>query len=67
MQIAAVVTILTVSQRAGHARTSTTTDIYAYTLESSDKIAADKIDDMFSNNNLHINRKDDEIFLIIFL
>ena len=28
---------LTVSKRADHARTSTTTDIYAYALESNDK------------------------------
>jgi hypothetical protein len=48
LQIAAGVPIVTVSKRAGHARTSTTTDIYAYSLEASDNDAANKIEDIFS-------------------
>lgn len=39
-QIAAGVPLVTVAGRAGHARTSTTTDIYSHFLKSSDKTAA---------------------------
>ena len=49
MQIAAGVPLVTVSARAGHARTSTTSDVYAYALRSSDRAAADTIDRIFGN------------------
>ena len=57
LQIAAGVPIVTVSKRAGHARTSTTTDIYAYALESTDQVAAEKISEVFKNNNFNISMK----------
>ena len=47
MQIAAGVPLVTVASRAGHARTSTTTDIYSHFLKSSDKTAAEKLEQMF--------------------
>lgn len=47
MQIAAGVPMVTVAGRAGHARTSTTTDIYSHFLRSSDKSAAEKLEQMF--------------------
>ena len=47
MQIAAGVPLVTVAGRAGHARTSTTTDIYSHFLKSSDKTAADRLKKMF--------------------
>ena len=46
LQIAAGVPITTVSARAGHARTSTTTDIYSYFLKSSDEHAAEVLDEV---------------------
>lgn len=48
LQIAAGVPIVTVAARAGHARASTTSDIYAYALRSTDKMAADKLGSIFS-------------------
>ena len=48
LQIAAGVPIVTVASRAGHARTSTTTDIYAYSLIGTDRMAANVLDDVFS-------------------
>ena len=48
LQIAAGVPIVTVAARAGHARASTTSGIYAYALRSTDKMAADKIAGIFS-------------------
>lgn len=48
MQIAAGVPLVTVSARAGHARTSTTSDIYAHFIKSSDKTAAEVIDKLFN-------------------
>ncbi len=47
MQIAAGVPLVTVAGRAGHARTSTTTDIYSHFLKSSDKAAADRLEKLF--------------------
>ena len=44
---AAVVPIVTVAGRAGHARTSTTTDTYSHFLKSSDRTAAEKIEELF--------------------
>jgi len=51
MQIAAGVPIVTVSARAGHARTSTTTDTYAHFIHSSDVVAADTLERVFGNVN----------------
>ena len=47
MQIAAGVPLVTVAGRAGHARTSTTTDIYSHFLKSSDKTAAQLLENIF--------------------
>ena len=47
MQIAAGVPLVTVAGRAGHARTSTTTDIYSHFLKSSDKTAAKMLENIF--------------------
>lgn len=47
MQIAAGVPLVTVAGRAGHARTSTTTDIYSHFLKSSDKTVAEKLEQLF--------------------
>ena len=47
MQIAAGVPIVTVAGRAGHARTSTTTDIYSHFLKTADRSAAQKIEEIF--------------------
>lgn len=51
MQIAAGVPLVTVSARAGHARTSTTSDIYAHFIKSSDKTAAEVIDNLFNSKD----------------
>lgn len=48
MQIVAGVPLITVSGRAGHARTSTTTDVYSHFLKTSDRSAADKLDEIFN-------------------
>lgn len=50
MQIAAGVPIVTVAGRAGHARTSTTTDIYSHFLKSSDRTAAQKLEELFHDD-----------------
>ena len=47
MQIAAGVPLVTVAGRAGHARTSTTTDISSHFLKSSDKAAARMLESVF--------------------
>lgn len=47
LQIAAGVPLVTVAGRAGHSRTSTTTDIYSHFIQSSDKFAADALDNLF--------------------
>ncbi len=49
LQIMSGVPLVTVSGRAGHARTSTTTDVYAYYIQSSDKSAAETLNGIFSN------------------
>ncbi|BAH07659.1 site-specific integrase [Clostridium kluyveri] len=43
------VDITTVSKRLGHARTSTTTDIYSHSLQKADVEAADKLENLFNN------------------
>lgn len=45
------VDISTVSKRLGHARTSTTMDIYSHSLQKSDVAAADKLEDLFSKKS----------------
>lgn len=47
LQIMAGVPLVIVSGRAGHARTSTTTDVYSHFLKSSDKEAAEKLNNLF--------------------
>lgn len=49
LQLMAGVPLVTVSGRAGHSRTSTTSDIYAYFVRSSDREAANTLDNLFSN------------------
>ena len=44
------VDIKTVSKRLGHARTSTTINIYAHALRRPDQEAAEKLDNLFKNN-----------------
>ncbi|PJI08326.1 MULTISPECIES: site-specific integrase [Clostridium] len=43
--------VTTVSKRLGHARTSTTTDIYSHSLQRADRSAADKLEKLFNNEN----------------
>lgn len=66
LQIAAGVPIVTVSARAGHARTSTTSDVYAYALRSSDRLAADKLGSIFSDDTKSVESskptQDDSLF-----
>ena len=50
MQIAAGVPLVTVAGRAGHSRTSTTTDIYSHFIKSSDQYAAEVLEDIFVKN-----------------
>ena len=52
MQIAAGVPIVTVAGRAGHARTSTTTDIYSHFLKTADRTAAKKIEEILIKMNM---------------
>jgi len=47
LQIMAVVPLSIVSARAGHARTSTTTDVYTHFIKSVDRDAAEKLNEMF--------------------
>ena len=61
LQIAAGVPLVTVSARAGHARTSTTTDIYAHALKSTDKLASDKISEIFDPDKAFDERVKEEI------
>lgn len=49
LQIMAGVPVTTVAGRAGHVKTSTTTDTYAYYIQSSDKSAAQTLNNIFSN------------------
>lgn len=47
LQITSGVSLITVSGRAGHSRTSTTTDIYSHFIQSSDTVAASTLDNLF--------------------
>jgi integrase len=49
LQIMAGVPLAIVAGRAGHARTSTTTDIYTHFIKSADKEAANTIENLFNN------------------
>ena len=64
MQIAAGIPLVTVSARAGHARTSTTTDIYAHFIKSSDKTAAEVIDKVFNPETPQEAQPKPETFII---
>ncbi|MBQ5929798.1 MAG: site-specific integrase [Clostridia bacterium] len=48
LQLMENVPLMTVAKRAGHARPSTTSDIYAYCFQSRDIAAANVLDDLFS-------------------
>ena len=61
LQIAAGVPIVTVASRAGHSRTSTTTDIYAYSLNGSDKSAANAINNIFADGVKRSNNIDNSL------
>ncbi len=52
LMIAEGTDIRTVSNRLGHAHTSTTLNIYAYALKSKDQEAADKLDCLYDNINI---------------
>ncbi|WP_160676737.1 site-specific integrase [Clostridium sp. C8-1-8] len=47
------VDVSTVSKRLGHARTSTTMDIYSHSLQKSDMLAADKLEHLFTKSILN--------------
>ncbi len=49
--------VKTVSQRLGHAQTSTTMNIYAHALQESDRKAADALETMLGNGNAHNGKK----------
>ncbi|MDY5982689.1 MAG: hypothetical protein SPJ17_03265 [Anaeroplasma sp.] len=51
LQIASGVPLITAAGRAGHSRTSTTTDIYSHFIGTSDNVAANVIDSMFEKKN----------------
>lgn len=61
LQLMAGVPLVTVSARAGHARTSTTSDIYAHVLKSSDQVAAETIDNIFGKKDDSLGIKETQI------
>ena len=48
LQLAAGVPITTVSKRLGHSNTATTGRVYAHAVQSADDLAAEKLDDLFT-------------------
>jgi integrase len=48
LQIMAGVPLRTVSDRLGHAKTSTTSDIYSHAIQSSDEAAAEALEDVLN-------------------
>jgi integrase len=50
------VDVTTVSKRLGHARTSTTTDIYAHSLKKADTVAAEKFENLFNKKKQNKNQ-----------
>ena len=59
LQIAMGVPITTISGRAGHSRVSTTTDIYGHLFQSTDRLAADKLNTLFTDKNEDVSDEDD--------
>ena len=51
LQIAKGIPLVTVAARAGHSRTSTTSDIYSHFIKTSDENAADELDNFFNHKN----------------
>ena len=51
LQIAAGVPLVTVAARAGHSRTSTTTDIYSHFIKSQDAVAVQALDGIFDSTD----------------
>lgn len=51
LQIAAGVPLVTVAARAGHSRTSTTTDIYSHFIKSQDAVAVQVLDNIFNSTD----------------
>ncbi|MDF2675339.1 MAG: hypothetical protein K0R09_3611, partial [Clostridiales bacterium] len=47
----------TVSKRLGHARTSTTMDIYSHSLKKTDLEASDKLEALFSKENIYTKKQ----------
>ena len=43
--------ILTISKRLGHAKTSTTMDIYGHLLQKTDRIATEKLENLFNKKD----------------
>ena len=60
MQLTAGVDLKTVSSRAGHSRTSTTTDIYSHFMKNSDRHASKIIDEIFSSEEMKQKNEDEE-------
>ena len=58
LQILSGVPLVTVAGRAGHSRTSTTSDIYSHYVQTSDAVAAEKLDKAFGNYNDNNNMND---------
>ncbi len=59
VQLAAGIPLVTVSARAGHSKPSTTSDIYAYVLKSSDNQAAQLMDNLMLSGGS--NRNEDSV------
>jgi len=51
---------ITVSKRLGHARTSTTTDIYAHLLKNSDSAAADKLENALTSKKKKTKKEEQQ-------
>lgn len=61
LQITAGVPLVIVSGRAGHSRTSTTTDVYSHFIQSSDNVAASTLDNLFQTEPVEeVNKKLEE-------
>ena len=54
LQLIAGVDLKTVSSRAGHARASTTTDIYSHFIRNSDCHASKILDDILNGKNIEL-------------
>lgn len=49
--------IATISKRLGHAKISTTTDIYTHSLQKADKTASDNLDHLFNKKNIQAKKQ----------